>query len=116
MKTIHKIPSGPDDPKDQPIDLAGHLWNNWSNDRGQPPVVLNRAASVHHCIAWAWGEALQIEDIAYAAVASGDDGVAIAMANILVSKAKALALVLGEVGERTRNLKDTVGSAPCETK
>jgi hypothetical protein len=36
-------------------ELSGGLYQNWGED-GEPPIMVNPNASVHHKIAWAWGQ------------------------------------------------------------
>lgn len=85
-----------------PLDLGGVTWMNWGADQAAPVVILNERASVHACIAWAWGEAAQIRALAFAALDSegeyNED-----LLDIIGQRAASLAAVLERQAARTRH-------------
>lgn len=85
--------------------VAGYGFQNWCPE-GAPPVVVNRAATLHAKLARCWGEVKQIDDLACVMCSSNDEDLA-RIGNLLVHKSIALIAMLEHVAETTnpgRNL------------
>ena len=81
------------------VNLSGWRHENWTMVGGQPPVVLNPAASVHSCVAWSWGEAQELLDLLHAAYDADVANAGLVEAGI--SRAMVLTKMLEQLAERT---------------
>ena len=79
--------------------FAGYGFQNWCPE-GAPPVIVNRAATVHAKLAWCWGEVKQIDDLASVLCTNKDEELA-RIGNLLVHKSMALIAMLEHVAEST---------------
>jgi len=79
--------------------FAGYGFQNWCAE-GVPPVIVNRAATVHAKLAWCWGEVKQIEDLASVLCTNKDEELA-RIGNLLVYKSMALIAMLEHVADTT---------------
>jgi hypothetical protein len=50
------------------IDLSGFRRENWCAVDSAPPVVMNPEATLHACVAWAWGEVYEANQLLAAAM------------------------------------------------
>lgn len=41
--------------------FSGFCYQNWDMS-GEPPIIVNPKASIHHKLAWAWGEVATLSD------------------------------------------------------
>lgn len=82
------------------IDLSGFHYRNWMAGNAEPPVIFNHDTDLHSCIAWAWGEVAEIEELAQAGIDAEDSREALLC--MIQAKARAATAVLDELGERTR--------------
>ncbi|AVO35372.1 hypothetical protein [Ottowia oryzae] len=81
------------------VNLSGWRHENWTMVGGQPPVVLNPAASVHSCIAWGWGEAQELLDLLHAAYDANSSNAG--LIEVGLSRATVLSKMLEHLAERT---------------
>ncbi|MDO5289878.1 MAG: hypothetical protein Q4F13_09645 [Pseudomonadota bacterium] len=89
------------------LDLSGVHVQNWRTDCGPPPVVLNPDATVHACIAWAWGELYEVKHLAMVGL-SADEADTPLLIEAIHSRINAAESVLRMLGELTRNDSRTV--------
>ncbi len=80
--------------------FAGFGYQNWHID-GEPPVVLNRAATLHAKLAWCWGEVSQIDHMASVLCTSDHQELA-SIGNLLSHKALALTAMLEHLALTTK--------------
>lgn len=91
------------------IDLSGVHVENWRTDVGAPPVILNPDATLHACIAWAWGELYEARRIALAGLTADKDQ-ALGLMEAIGSRVNGAERVISLLGDLTRRDRRTVAS------
>ncbi len=79
---------------------SGFSYQNWHLD-GPPPIIINPAASLHHKLAWLWGEVSILSDVVHET--SCDDNKQLRIfANFMISRLMPMEAMLDHLGEITR--------------
>lgn len=82
------------------VDLSSLHWKNWGAE-GEPPVVMNRAASTHALIAWCWGEASVALELSITGTMIDDDHELRSLNQAMQNRLEGIVAVLNELGGRT---------------
>lgn len=78
---------------------SGFSYQNWEMD-GAPPIIINPAASLHHKLAWLWGEVSILSDAVHEINCDGDKHLRI-FANFITSRLMPMEAMLDHLGEIT---------------
>lgn len=95
----HPGAAAPDTLKPLDSRFAGYGFQNWSmND--EPPILVNPKARLHSKLAWCWGEANQIEELAFTLSTHADHQIR-SIGNLLLSRVMPLQAMLDHLAENT---------------
>lgn len=83
------------------VPVSSYRHENWRMD-GPPPLIVNPEADLHALMAYAWGEAKDIEGIVLEFLTDADV-TAQALANILFARVPQLVAMLEFFADQTRN-------------
>ena len=97
----HSASPGAPAPNTTPPDyrFSGFSYQNWRMD-GQPPLIVNPAASLHHKLAWLWGEVSILSD-AVNEIATDDNKQLRVFANFVFSRLMPMEAMLDHLGDIT---------------
>jgi len=79
--------------------FSGFGYQNWGID-GEPPIMVNPKASLHHKLAWCWGEVNQIDEFALT-LCQHENETLQRVGNMLASRTISLTAMLEHLGETT---------------
>lgn len=80
--------------------FSGFSYQNWDM-AGEPPIIVNPKASLHHKLAWLWGEVSNLNDI-LAEVDCNDNKELRTFANFVMSRLMPVEAMLNHLGETTQ--------------
>ena len=85
-----------------PLDgrFSGFGYQNWDMD-GEPPIMVNPKASLHHKLAWLWSEASCLTDLATEICCENNKELR-TFANFILSRMMPMEAMLEHLGETTR--------------
>lgn len=79
--------------------FSGFSYQNWSMD-GEPPLIVNKNASLHHKLAWLWGEVSILSDAVHEICCDDDKHLRI-FANFITSRLMPMEAMLDHLGDIT---------------
>lgn len=79
--------------------FSGFCYQNWSMD-GPPPLIVNPAASLHHKLAWLWGEVSLLSDAVHEMNCEDDKSLR-TFANFITSRLMPMEAMLDHLGDIT---------------
>jgi hypothetical protein len=79
--------------------FSGFCYQNWSMD-GPPPIIVNPAASLHHKLAWLWGEVSLLSDAVHE-IDTSDNKQLRRFANFITSRLMPIEAMLDHLGDTT---------------
>lgn len=85
----------------QSVPVSSYRHENWRTD-GPPPLIVNPAADLHALMAFAWGEARDVQEIICEFLIDTDVS-AQALANILYSRLPQLVAMLEFLADQSRD-------------
>lgn len=91
--------SVPDTSPEPDYRFSGFGYRNWDMD-GAPPIIVNPAASLHHKLAWLWGEVSVLRDVVDE-VNTCESAQLRAFANFIASRLMPMEAMLDHLGEIT---------------
>ena len=80
---------------------SGFCYQNWEMN-GAPPIIINPAASLHHKLAWLWGEVSLLSDAAHE-LCTEDNKQLRWFSNFITSRLMPMEAMLDHLGDITRN-------------
>jgi hypothetical protein len=86
--------------KEQDHRFSGFCYQNWKMD-GPPPLIVNPAASLHHKLAWPWGEVSILNDAVWE-ISTGDNEQLRTFAGFITSRLMPMEAMLHHLGETTQ--------------
>ena len=89
----------PDTPPEPDSRCSGSSYQNWSMD-GPPPLIVNPEASLHHKLAWLWGEISILSDAVHEINCDGDKQLSV-FANFITSRLMPMEAMLDHLGDIT---------------
>lgn len=79
--------------------FSGFSYQNWDMD-GEPPILVNPKASLHHKLAWLWGETSCLNDVVTELSCSDNKELRI-FANFVMSRLMPMEAMLDHLGDIT---------------
>lgn len=89
----------PDTTPEPDYRFSGFCYQNWSMD-GPPPITVNPKASLHHKLAWLWGEVSLLSD-AVQEISTEDNKRLRIFANFITSRLMPMEAMLDHLGDIT---------------
>lgn len=89
----------PDTPPEPDYRFSGFCYQNWSMN-GPPPLIVNPAASLHHKLAWLWGEVSLLSDAVHE-ISCDDNKQLRIFANFITSRLMPMEAMLDHLGDIT---------------